>query len=654
MSLLERRKAIQAKPVIGLVRVTKAEWQPAIEAALGGSLQALVVEPGKEIDATRFMRGLRGEEVVYRVSIVRPSLLQDDLQRTPAAHEVASLIEGDDPVAVAYLRHRLGTMRMVDTEEELGNWPRTLTRDGMMTTSGGNLRLELPTRLQIGARNTDADFAELRGQLARLVAEASAIEERLRAIAEALTLVTQVGAGDEVRPALQTRIAEALETEDECQRIQRVLDTYDEGDIARLRRMRDEAATEEEVRELNVKVGQLRSEARHTESDICRLRELLAGHTTKLEAARGNDLYDEGLARRLRAELDGKAGTERPLAERVTEAERRAELANRRTREQIGPATTALTSYLAQHGIQREEEKTDWRKALAWVCAEKKRLEETELQNYREKLEEARAKAEEAVRNDIALKLGDNIQLMQDRIHKLNAVMRAAPPFSNGETYEFTARPAEPYKAFLAVIERARADGSGSFFEQKEAEFLLKLLDEQSMDKTGRPLANPLSDYRMLYSYDLNIYSGGKLFTTLSKRMGKGSGGEHKSPFYLMAGAALASAYRIEPRKDHDGLALMLLDEAFRDLDLQNSVAVARFLDQLGLQLVFAAPEDSMTKLLPVCHRMYNMWRVETSTYIKPVQLKQAARELLASDNVVDHPELLEQELERKTAIEPS
>ena len=85
---------------------------------------------------------------------------------------------------------------------------------------------------------------------------------------------------------------------------------------------------------------------------------------------------------------------------------------------------------------------------------------------------------------------------------------------------------------------------------------IMQLLDDSSSDKAE---TNPLDDYRMLFSFDLMIGREGKPSIPLSRRLGVGSNGEHRTPFYVIAGAAMAAAYRIDAGKHSTGAGLMLL-----------------------------------------------------------------------------------------------
>jgi hypothetical protein len=91
----------------------------------------------------------------------------------------------------------------------------------------------------------------------------------------------------------------------------------------------------------------------------------------------------------------------------------------------------------------------------------------------------------------------------------------------------------------------------------------------------------------------------------------------------------------------------MLLDEAFDGMDAGNSLAAARFLDSIGLQLVMAAPADAFSKLAPAVDTMFDLVRYDDFFILtEPTNIKGAAHELLTSDLPSEHPELLARTVE--------
>jgi uncharacterized protein YPO0396 len=158
---------------------------------------------------------------------------------------------------------------------------------------------------------------------------------------------------------------------------------------------------------------------------------------------------------------------------------------------------------------------------------------------------------------------------------------------------------------------------------------------------------NPLEDYRLFYQFDLEIRVDGRVVDLLSKRMGVASNGEHRVPFYVIAGAALATAYRIKPGERHRGAGVMILDEAFYGIDAQNTVVTAEFLKSLGLQLVMAGPDSDTSKLTAVLDSYYDLTRFGPDVFVERIRIKEKARDLMQSDMPERNPHLLQRKVEQ-------
>jgi len=134
----------------------------------------------------------------------------------------------------------------------------------------------------------------------------------------------------------------------------------------------------------------------------------------------------------------------------------------------------------------------------------------------------------------------------------------------------------------------------------------------------------------------------------LGIRLGSGSGGEHRAPLYVIAGAALASAYRLD-RGHRDGLRLILLDEAFNKMDHTNIMATMRYLQDIGLQIFLASPGENLGVLNAFLHRYYDILRDtdRNLVVIEPHDVSEDMRQMFLADDPDTHPELVEQEVNR-------
>jgi len=648
--LIERLSevGIRAIPVCELVTVKDSAWQPAIESYLGSNRESLFIEGGRERDAVRFVRQLPASQRPYGVTIIQPAHLSREAWRDPESVLVGSLLESANPIALAYLRQLFGSTRRVQTEEELERYPRALTIDGMLSARGGTraIRLLHAHELLLGmkaSRDQERQAAERLQAMAAAVAQAHSAFNSLNDLQQDTLSLREPLSNVE---ALLTRGEQAFRGIREAES---KLATLDRSRIKELRAAREaigaERARLEQAREeWSNKVASLKTAIDAAEARL----ETLRAEARTLSEQEGTLRSAQDFAPELLDSLHQKVDErESGSSARIERAREEARDAREKANSGITQIMPEFVRYLDTHGIAVLEERSDWRLAHTWVVEESTRLRESQLNEYRDQAERARDAAEVAFRKDIAIRLRESIQRMKHNLKALDATLACCPPFSNGERYRFEAKPAENYKALYQFIMHAADDeAQDSLFKAQDPiqDRIIELLEAQASNDPARE-PNPLEDYRRLFTFDLLIEKDGQVISRLSKRIGSGSNGEHRTPFYVIAGAALAAAYRITPGKKPEGAALMLLDEAFHGMDHQNAVAVGDFLSVIGLQLVMAAPETDYGKLGGLCQTVYDIARDNLDVFIEPTQLKQAAMDLLQSDLPSKHPELVQMRL---------
>jgi uncharacterized protein YPO0396 len=292
----------------------------------------------------------------------------------------------------------------------------------------------------------------------------------------------------------------------------------------------------------------------------------------------------------------------------------------------------------------------------AWVVRELTQVRETQLARYVIEADNALREAEFAFRADFVGKLQENLQTLEESRRELNRSLRSRP--FHGQYYSFVKQPAPDLRDILDwVLAWSPEQGGdvGGLFDaasdpnhpHRAAIARVRDLLMEAAGGEGRTGGwdERLADYRQYYHFDVRMSDdkeGGGNPELLSRRLGKGSGGEHQSPFYVAIGAALAAAYRIERDQDgrpRGGMALAVFDEAFSKLDLQNTVSALGFLDELGLQVLLAAPDEKYGQIAEHVDTIVNVYRDGGSVHIDTEQIKAAARQALAADNPVPRPD---------------
>ncbi|WP_114970403.1 SbcC/MukB-like Walker B domain-containing protein [Rhodoferax ferrireducens] len=645
-------------PVCDLVKVTDPKWQPAIEAYLGRNVEAILLRDKEEEDtAFGIYRSLQGKRTIYGVKIVRSDKARPGLGQ-PAADTVASLIQGSNQVAVAYLRAKLGNLKRANSAQEALHGERTLTLDGMLVGPGDfeRLRLVPEADLQIGA-GAKGQLDGLRAESRDLNRKVVDLQEREGSIVRIRQAVQSLSSPETLRLLLgfADQLNEAL-TEKELanQRISGSSSAEYQAICAKLLALQEGNP-------------QLVNDARNARDAVVRAQTILdrltgecqakllelQGKRSVHETCRGHADYDPGYASdRWDSLLEQFGEKYQAMADHCENQSRRCNSAMVR---HLGPAQTLLGTFLTDHREAVSEEVTsDWRKAKAWMEQQVARLQNTELPQYKDQAKEAYLASQNTFRQDVALALHANLKYQTTTFKRLNDALKASPAFTNGERYQFQAKVRPdllPLKKFIENIADFGADG-GLFGEPGEIPAQFAELLREKTTTGNAAVKSPLDDYREFFEFDIEIETDDpvtgvtKTIGHLSKRIGPGSGGEHRAPLYVIAGAALSSAYRMD-ENNQDGLRLILLDEAFDKMDTPNIVATMRYLEKLGLQVLLASPGENLPTLTAFLHRYFEIMKDETRHVIQVEErrVSEAMREQFREDMWEYHPELLEAEL---------
>lgn len=651
---LFREEGIEAKPICALIEVRDRTWQGAIEAFLGRHREALVVQNKKERDAVILIRKHRKDaDWPFDVTVVQPMHLDIARHRTPGKDTVAALIIGSDEVAVTYVRQIFGGMKCVDTEDELERHARSLTRDGMLSANGGTRRLRIPDseRWLIGSKVSDVEQRELQRAAVRAHQELNDAKQATVLASNAVSAVQQArdtlsGVGyAEVSSSIEQVIAElagvpAADAAVESHYLVKLRKEKAEADQA----LSDAEEKLKKIRGTETRLVTLIEErTKQIETQKAEAAAKRAEHETAISAGD----FDAVLHASMQEQIVKGAQEDRFRAcdEIRIGAEKRIDT----LRNKVIPA---FSGFLDHYNVSLIEERSDWRKARTWVEARISKLELSELVAHKEDAKNALNAAEEAFRRDVAYRLREAIQRLEQGILNLNKILSACPVFSGNERYQFVAKPAEAHRKvydFIRNVDREESQGSLLSDTEGTRVEILQLL-EISASPDAKRVQNPLEDYRLLFNFDLAILQDGKEVDRLSKRIGVASNGEHRVPFYVIAGAALAAAYRIAPNKPIDGAALMLLDEAFYGMDSQNCFAAAEFLHSLGLQLIMAGPEADLGKLLPVTNTLYEMVRYGGDVFFEHEHFAEEMKRVMTSDMPMLNPGLID-EAERSLPV---
>ena len=216
-------------------------------------------------------------------------------------------------------------------------------------------------------------------------------------------------------------------------------------------------------------------------------------------------------------------------------------------------------------------------------------------------------------------KLQENIKQAQGEFKELNRALKDIH-FSK-EQYEFIYEPSGRLKKFYQMIMsdfnvmQGASIFSGVFNEtHKEVidELFEKLtLDDDSSSKT----LEEYTDYRTYMDYDIKISNEDGGFMLYSKVSQEKSGGETQTPFYITIAASFMQLYRNSIGGDSIGLVMM--DEAFNNMDDERIAGVLSFMRGSSLQMIIAAPPDKIQYIGPSMKKVLLVLQEDKLSYVE-------------------------------------
>lgn len=648
---------VQATPVCDLVRIVDPEWQPVIESYLKRNMEALLVSADQEKDAFRIYRSLTGSQAVYGAKIAMES--RQTISKRFEQGSVAELIDGDNPAAVAYLQRQFGDLRCADSDKEALAGQRTLTKDGMLMSGGEieRLRPVPPAQFRIGAGSTSHRSA-VQGELDRAQKAILDLEGKERTLTNLVNALQQVAHEDTVLKYVGDVWGAMEAAQHEVTSKTELLKGSADEDYVRLgeeetaARQRA-AAADERLLAVAEEIGGAKAKRTQCENwEAAAKIAAGAAHAAVTEARQHPEVDKDFEARQWDTLLDKYDSAYTAM---VQHAEEQLAACRRRMATAVAAGSRELGIFLEKYREHAPQEiATDWLKSREWLKDLLKQLNDTQLAPFKADMDAAYRTSQETFRNDVAIALNNNLEWLGETMDRLNAVLRECPTFSNGERYRFRRVIRPQLESLLKFVKNVAAYGPaedllGGPGELPE-EFRALLEDKVAPGATG--VRSPLDDYREFFEFDIEILredqltKAPKVVGHLSKRLGPGSGGEHRAPLYVIAGAALASAYRLD-RGHKDGLRLMLLDEAFNKMDPTNIIATMRYLEELGLQVFMASPGENLGILTAFLHRYYDILRDvdNNAVMIEGRDVHSETRAMFREDLPEFNPGLVDQEV---------
>jgi hypothetical protein len=275
-----------------------------------------------------------------------------------------------------------------------------------------------------------------------------------------------------------------------------------------------------------------------------------------------------------------------------------------------------------------------------WVLSNVAALEGNELIQYRRQADEAAEQISRLFRTAFIHELNTRFNTMRSELGNLANALKARP--LHGEIYSLKARPKEEFAALHRLARESEEDedlfdalfGREAPRNEEHARALAeveRLLGDETLDFSA------YQDYRNYFTFDLSmkdIATGRE--TSYERRRGVASGAERQVPYYVIIGAALSSIYH-GARRQYDradlGLGLAVFDEAFSKMDGPNQRTLLDFYDDIGLQVVIAAPSEKRSVVYENLDSVVDVFRHGDSATAETARIKPHARTQMRAAN---------------------
>lgn len=609
-----------------LLEIRDHRWQNAVEAYLHTQKFYLLVEPEFFLDALRVYDREKNSRKFFDLGLV-------DVEKVIASAPVvlpgslAEEVETVDPHARAYADYLLGRVMKCETLDEL-RLHRTAVTPGCMLYHNFVARQLNPARFaepyigrQAVARQIQSKESELTAGGMRL----QALLPRLDGLGKAVR--TPLLTENDIRTMLdlKVRVLRKAGTEQKLAAVTRELGSLDLSYLTVLDKRLKEC-----------------------EAALAKSKAVLEKDKAALIAAEINLRHKEAALPALEREKESLAAELAARYEktwRMESGEPRfvQELKNRRTADNIINSFTPVVKGTETKKKDRWDEllelrigyNRDFKGAFAVSCedndnyeAELLRLQESTLLDYRQKIQEAKERAQVQFKEDFISKLRANIDRVQEQISDLNRAIK--DNFFGRDRYRFTVTPQPQFRRFYEMItDDMLVEGHNLFsavFQEQHGDTVEELF-RQIVD-TGEGLLSAdrrqqlaenlqrFTDYRTFLEFDmLNIDEEGRE-SRLSRVITKKSGGETQTPFYVAVLSSFLQVYRVR-QEEANTLRLIVFDEAYNKMDHQRIQESIKMIREMGLQVILSAPTEKIADIAPLVDRNLLVHRLKKATLVK-------------------------------------
>lgn len=607
---------VTAKSEVPVVIVAEAaeirndRWRNVIEGYLHTQKFYLIVPPEHFQTAVNVYDRIKREKSIYGTGIVDIKKLIN-LNSKADAGSLAEEIETENKNVRLFLDYTLGRVKKCDRVTDLRKYPTSVTDDGMLYQNFV-VRAMNPQRW---ARPSIGQSA-IKRRLESVKQEIKILTERIvncstmnQALEKIITLKNLSESDIEHAVTSAKGIGQVPILETDIIQLKKSRDAIDKSAIAAIKNHIE--LLESHIKSLSNKIDNDKKDYTVenerlrvcTEEKIPRYEQELDDKKSHLDEEYESDWVLQCASLRYERELSSRGSAEN-IARAFPREKSRAENGQATMWQEVQGLRRDYNN-IYKMGYDTEVQGNDAYDD-AWL-----ELSENKLPEYIARIEDTRNKAFEQFREDFLSRLAHNIEDARRQIDGLNAALKGS---SFGEdTYRFLIVPKPEYKHYYdMIVDPMKLDGGYNLFSEqfntkyKEeiSELFAIITNEEGISKaTGsddyEKRVRMFTDYRTYLSFDLEVTNRDGESQRLSKTMGKKSGGETQTPFYIAVLASFAQLYRVGRDKTSNTVRLIIFDEAFSKMDGERISRSVQLLRQFNFQVILSAPPDKIGDIVP-------------------------------------------------------
>ncbi len=229
------------------------------------------------------------------------------------------------------------------------------------------------------------------------------------------------------------------------------------------------------------------------------------------------------------------------------------------------------------------------------------------LVSARSKAEQASMVAVENFKSGFLVGLRSNIEQADLQIQKLNKTLKRHPFGSAHSIYRFLVKPTndpELRKIYDIAVNTSEDYYQSNLFtsllsgeNRSTMDYLFRILSSENPAESSAETIERFCDYRNYLSYDIVETTPDGQEKRYSDNVRARSGGETQTPFYVLIAASFDSAFELKKRSGSSPCEIVMLDEAFNNMDSDRIEDMMEFYRSLDIQLLVSVPTSRFSYL---------------------------------------------------------